>query len=109
MEGNSCTEGLGFESQNHILDEHFSHLFVEKVVMLVWKDKNKRKSDRDGPFKKANLCYFPNFGFFSGNRSILSNLIKYLFQTITALSWHNSSNVIEIAKYLPALVQLKAT
>ena len=46
--------------------------------------------------------------FFSGNRSILSNLIKYLFQTITALSWHNSSNVIEIAKYLPALVQLKA-
>ena len=26
--GDSCSEGHGFESQHHILDGHFSHLFV---------------------------------------------------------------------------------
>ena len=28
-------KGRGFESQCHILDGHFSHLFVAKIVMLV--------------------------------------------------------------------------
>ena len=34
MEGDSCSKGRGFESQHRILDGHFSHLFVVKIVMF---------------------------------------------------------------------------
>ena len=33
MGGDSCPEGLGFESLHHILDGHFSHIFVVKIVL----------------------------------------------------------------------------
>ena len=32
--GDSCSEGRGFESWHHVLDEKFSHLCVEKIVMM---------------------------------------------------------------------------
>ena len=35
MGGDSCSKGRGFESQHRILDGHFSHLFVVKIVMFV--------------------------------------------------------------------------
>ena len=51
--GGSCSECCGFESQHHIPDGHFAHLFVVKIVMFVWKDKNKWKRGRGWPiFKK---------------------------------------------------------
>ena len=34
MGGDSCFEGHGFESQHHILDGYFSHIFVVKIVMM---------------------------------------------------------------------------
>ena len=34
MEGDSCSEGRGFESQHCILNGHFSHVFVVKIVMM---------------------------------------------------------------------------
>ena len=34
MGGDSCSEGQGFESQHSILDGHFSHKFVVKIVMM---------------------------------------------------------------------------
>ena len=34
MGGNSCLEGLGFEARYCILDGHFSHIFVAKIVMM---------------------------------------------------------------------------
>ena len=43
MWGDSCSEGCEFKSQHHILDGHFSHLFLVRIVMFVWKDKNKQK------------------------------------------------------------------
>ena len=43
MGGDSCPEGHGFESQHCILDGHFSHISVVKIVVLVWKDENKLK------------------------------------------------------------------
>ena len=33
--GDSCSKGCGFESQCHILDRDFSHLFAVKIVMFV--------------------------------------------------------------------------
>ena len=50
MEEDSCSEGCGFESQHRILDGHFSHLFVVKVVMFVCEVENKQKVAGDGPF-----------------------------------------------------------
>ena len=41
MGGDSCSKGHEFESCHYILDGHFSHLFVVKIVMSVGKDKNK--------------------------------------------------------------------
>ena len=35
MGGDSCSKGREFESWHHKLDEHFSHLFVVKIVMCV--------------------------------------------------------------------------
>ena len=33
--GDACSEGHGFESHHRILDGHFSHLFVVKIVLFV--------------------------------------------------------------------------
>ena len=35
MGGDSCSEGGGFESRHHILDGHFSLIFVVKIVMMI--------------------------------------------------------------------------
>ena len=32
----------------------FSHLFVIRIVMFVWKDENKQKEAEDGPFYKSD-------------------------------------------------------
>ena len=34
MGGDSCFKGHGFESRHLILDGHFSHKFVVKIVMM---------------------------------------------------------------------------
>ena len=49
MGGDSCSKGCEFESQHSILDEHFSHLIVVKIVMCVRRDENKRKRGRGWP------------------------------------------------------------
>ena len=41
--GDSWSEGHGFESQHHVLDGHFSHLFVVKIVIFVGKDKKLKR------------------------------------------------------------------
>ena len=38
MGDHSCSKGCGCISQCHILDGHFSHWFVVKIVLIVWKD-----------------------------------------------------------------------
>ena len=35
MGRDSCLEGRGLESRHRILDGHFSHIFVVKIVMFV--------------------------------------------------------------------------
>ena len=49
MGEDSCPECHGFESQHCILDGHFSHIFVVKIVMFVRKDENKLKRGRGWP------------------------------------------------------------
>ena len=50
----SCLRGRGFESRRCILDGHFSHWFVVKIVtVFVWiEPKIKEKEAEVGPFKK---------------------------------------------------------
>ena len=52
--GDSYCKGHEFQSWHHILDGHFSHLFVVKFVICVWNDTNKLKRGRGWPifFKK---------------------------------------------------------
>ena len=52
MGGDSCSKHCEFESRHRILDGYFWHLFVVKIVMCVWKDKNKWKEAGVGPFWK---------------------------------------------------------
>ena len=35
MGGDSCTEGRGFQSQHLLLDGHFPHIFVVKIVIFA--------------------------------------------------------------------------
>ena len=61
MEGDSFSDGHEFESQHHILDGHFSHLFALKFVMLFEKTKINEKEEGVGPFKKryyGEITYF---------------------------------------------------
>ena len=37
MGGDSCPEGCGFVFQHHILDGHFSQIFVVKMVKVCLK------------------------------------------------------------------------
>ena len=44
MGGDSSSKGCGLKSRHCILDGYFSHIFVVRVVIIVWgKDKNKQK------------------------------------------------------------------
>ena len=54
MVGDSCSKGCEFESRHRILDGHFSHLFVVKIVMCVWRDENKLKRGWGWPIFKKN-------------------------------------------------------
>ena len=55
MGGDSWPEGCGFKLQHCKLDWHFSHLFVVKIVMFVWKDYLiNEKEAGDSPFNKTN-------------------------------------------------------
>ena len=49
MGGDSRPKRRGFESRYRILDGHFSHLFVVKIVMCVRKEENKWKRGRGWP------------------------------------------------------------
>ena len=53
------SEGSEFKSRRRILDRHFSHLFVVRIAMFVWKDENKHKIGRGWPIflKKYSLTY----------------------------------------------------
>ena len=35
MGGDSCTEGRGFQSQHLLLDGHFPHIFIVKIVIFA--------------------------------------------------------------------------
>ena len=35
MGDDSCSKSVGFESRRRVLDGHFLHLFVVKIVLLV--------------------------------------------------------------------------
>ena len=41
MGGDSSSKGCGFESRHHILDAHFSHIFVVKVAMNLFEKDRK--------------------------------------------------------------------
>ena len=58
MGGDSCSEGRWFECKLRILDGHFSHFFVVKIVMFVSKDKKNKKEAGNSPFLKTSLAYF---------------------------------------------------
>ena len=49
MGEDSCSKGCGFKSQHHILDGHFSHIFVVKIGMLE-KTKINEKGVEDSSF-----------------------------------------------------------
>ena len=89
--GGSCSDGHGFESQHHILDGHFSHLFVAKIVMFVWKDENKWKRGWGRPIfyytKHTSTNTIPQFSMSCGHprRSQMSTQI--FEQTVT--DWLN--------------------
>ena len=53
MGRDSCSKGCGFESRLHILDGHFSHIFVVKICNVCLKrPKINKKEAGVGPFKK---------------------------------------------------------
>ena len=44
------SEGWGLNSQHRLLDGHFFTYISSKIIMFVWKDENKFKEARYGPF-----------------------------------------------------------
>ena len=65
MGGDSCSRGCGFEFQHPTLDGHFSHWFVVKIVIFVWKHENKTKKSRGWPILKKihRMPHFANCWF----------------------------------------------
>ena len=57
MGGDSHSKGRGFESRHHILDGHFSHIFVVQICNVCSKrPKINEKEARVGPFLKIKEC-----------------------------------------------------
>ena len=50
MEGDSRSEGFGFESRHRILDGHFSHMFVVKMCKCLFEKTMNEKEAEVGPF-----------------------------------------------------------
>ena len=48
-----CSEGYWFDYLHCVLDGNFSHIFVGKIVMFVWKDENRLKRGRVRPSFKT--------------------------------------------------------
>ena len=84
MREESCSEGCGFKSQHWILDGHFSHLFVVKIVMFVWTDIIKRKRDRGRPIFKCIFKKLPKHVWF---RESLLHEITLAYNLVTAVSY----------------------
>ena len=62
MGGGSCSKGREFESQHNILNGHFSHLFVVKIVMFETTKINEKEAG-DGPFFIKRLLQEPTYLF----------------------------------------------
>ena len=56
--GDSCSEGLGFESRRLILagNSIFSHIVVVRIVKFAEKTKINEKEAGHGPFKKIGVA-----------------------------------------------------
>ena len=50
MEGDSRSEGFGFESRHRILDGHFSHMFVVKMCKCLFEKTMNEKEAEVGTF-----------------------------------------------------------
>ena len=85
MGGDSCSKGCEFETQNHILDGHFSYLFAVKIVTCVWKDENKWKRRRGWPIFLKRL----NWNFFGMRDWLASSWNKKLASTVVTskMTW----------------------
>ena len=86
----SRSEGRGFESRHYILDGHFSHIFVVKIVMIfVWKDQNQTKNRQGlahfynnnhlGPILLTYLLtYLPNYSLTYALTYLLTCVLVYI-------------------------------
>ena len=74
MGGGSRSKGRGFESRHHILDGHFSHIFVVKICNVCLKrPKIIEKEARVGPLKNTNYLH-PDF--FPSHYIVQANIKK---------------------------------
>ena len=87
MGGDSCPEGCGFESKQHILDGIYPIYLVVKFIMGFFrKTKNKQKRGWDGQLKtKKN--YYSGFDPFSFHRNLTLGLSLCTFRCWARPSW----------------------
>ena len=75
MGRDSRPEGRGFKSLHRILDGHFSHTFVVKIVLFVWKrPKINEKEAGVGTFLKQK-----NYGGYKFSHGLLQCFLVKLF------------------------------
>ena len=91
-EEDSRSKGRGFKSQHCILDRHFSHLFVVRIIMFVWKDENKLKRGQGWPIFKKNF-YLPrtlilSLSLFSPNHT-QTHSISFIYLLSLSFSLRN--------------------
>ena len=97
MGGDSCAKGCVFESRHRILDGHFSHLFVVKIVICVWKEENKWKRGRGWPiflkkqyFTEDKLYLWKEHQLPSHSQSRFSFLFSFNIKfCLRGFSWKN--------------------
>ena len=87
MGGDSCSKGREFKSWYCILDGHFfTHLFVVKFLICVWKDKIKWKRSRGWPiFLKKHS--------FTNNVFMVANLKIKIVQVVLDVPFDRSIDV----------------
>ena len=85
MGGDSNYKGREFESQCHTLDGHFSHWFVVKTVLFVWKDEINEKEAGVGPYlKKLTVSLSKTHTLcLSQIHSLSLTHLHFLFQSIS--------------------------
>ena len=108
MGGDSCPKGRRFDPSTIYWMDIFSHLFVVKIVMFVWKDKNKLKEAGNCPLEKewfwVKLEQHYRFNFLPHGPSFANRSISFFVHFLLTYAANNTWYIAMHYRYVKSVI-----